>query len=578
MRSWSTARLVFPALLLGAAAAAAPPDPAPSPAPAPAATPRIAEPARAVAEPAGVESVALLVHAPAVPGALSLAKTVADVLSASGIRVRTGRALLETLGAPSADPFSPVRVHVAAASKHYLMLDLAGADAELRAAEDALVPLLPDPEAVIWTRRILELRAVVLMAQERVDASTEKLSALFLLDPEYRADERFLSPQFQPAFEKAAEEAALAPRGTFTVRSDPPGAEIYVDGKPVGIAPVMLELRAGQHVLQGMLNTRSAAGVAVRVDPSVPGELTLSLPALEGDALRAALARSVATGVLPGGRAQVATNVRRLSKSDAVAVVLARPSLDGTLLSGEVHWDDPRIPPSRTPEFRLTSVASANARALANGLEKILSGPKPEPIVWKGRYIPPEVVDPFTLQVALGRVDNYGTGWSKTDIPNRLVSSTLNFTGVFRQQEQPHVALDWAFAVGVISGTKCYGGPAESCRTITSNQLFLDIGPRLDFRWNRVSAFGGAGLGVGNHEMRIQPVPDAPVQSDTVVVARAFLLAGFGVQVTRNVRIVWEEKIATAQGTFPTTITRDYDAKHLNVGGITSQAGVSYRF
>lgn len=558
---------------------AAGPAPAATPAAVPAATPRIASPVKAVPEATGVKSVALLVHAPSAPAAVALAKNVGDTLTASGIEVRTGVRLVErVVDAAPVDPFVRVRRHVDAASKAYLTLQLASADAELRAAEEALLPLYADPEAVAWTRRILELRAVVLMAQDRVDASTEKLSALFLLDPEYRADERFLSPQFAPAFENAAAEAALAPRGSVTVRTDPPGAEVYVDGKPAGIAPVTLELRAGQHVVQALLVRRAPAGVAVRVDPAVPGALTLSLPPLEDAAEKAALARSILTGVLPAARAQIATEVRTLAKTDAVAVLLARPSTDGTLLSGEVHWDDPRIPPSRTPEFRLTSVASANARALAAGLEKILTGPKPQPVVWKGRYIPPEVPDPFMLQIAVGRVDNYGTGWSKTPIPNRLISGTMNLTGIFRAQEQAHVALDYAFAVGVISGTNCFGGTEENCHTVTSNQTFLDVHPRLDFRWRRLSAFGGAGFGIGNHTMTYQEQPEAPVDTDSVVVARVFATAGVGVQLGKRARLVWEEKIATAQGTFPTTIDRQYKAKHLNVGGIVSQAAISYRF
>lgn len=573
MRSAIAAALLLCAASRSGAAAT------PTPTPSPSSTPRIAEPAKGVAPAEGVKSVALLAHAPSVPGAVLLAKTVGDVLAASGIEVRTGSGLVERMGATVVDPFAIVRKHVTAASQRYLTLDLPAADAELRAAEDALVPQLADPESVLWTRRILELRAVVLMAQDRVDASTEKLSALFLLDPEYRADERFLSPLFAPAFDKAAEGAALAPRGTVTVRTQPVGAEIYVDGKSQGLAPATLDLRAGQHVVQATLWGHGSAGATLRVDPSVPGDLTLTLSPLDAAGDLRSTARSIATGLLPSGRPQAAAFVRTLSQSDAVAILLARPSADGTLLSGEVHWDDPRIPPSRTPEFRLTSIASANARALASGLEKILSGPKPKPVVWKGRYIPPEVPDPFTLQLALGRVDNYGTGWRKTDIPNRLTGGTLNLTGIFRQQEQEHVAFDWTFAFGFMNGSVCYGGTGpENCKTVSSNQTFLDVSPRLELRGWGVFGYGGAGFGIGNHEMQIQVVPDAPVQTDTVVVARAFAVAGVGYQITKKVRLVWEEKIATAQGTFPTTITREYNAKHLNVGGIMSQGAITYRF
>lgn len=539
------------------------------------------QPVRGPAESEHAREVALLAHAPAVPGAVALTKTVGDVLAAAGHEVRTGSGLLAAIGAPTDDPFTEVRSHLHQASKLYLAFELAAADAELRTAEEALASLLHDPDAVSWTRRILELRAIVLMAQDRTDASTEKLSQLFLLDPDYQADARFLSPQFAPAFEAAAETAALAPRGAVTVRTEPPGADVYADGRFAGVSPVTLDLRTGQHVLQAFLAGYRWVGAAVRVD-GTPGELTMTLTPLASSRERLLVAsRSVATGILPAQRTRFLREVRELAGSDAIAVVLARPTADGTLLSGEVHWDDPRIPPTRTPEFRLTSVASANARVLATGLERILDGPKPAPVVWRGRYIPPEVPDPFTLQLGMGRVDNYGTGWRKTDIPNNLISSTLNLTGLFRQQEQPHVALDWAFTIGAINGSNCYGGPEDACRSVTSGQVFLDIGPRLELRARRVFGYGGLGLGVGNHEMRIHDTrvnPEAPVFADSVVVARGFLVAGVGFQATRKFRVLWEEKVATAQGTFPTTILDDYDTKHLNVGGLTHQLGLTYRF
>ncbi|OGQ10245.1 MAG: hypothetical protein A2138_15140 [Deltaproteobacteria bacterium RBG_16_71_12] len=66
----------------------------------------------------------------------------------------------------------------------------------------------------------------------------------------------------------------------FTVRSEPPGATVVVDGVAVGAAPVALTLRPGPHRMHATLSGYyPAPEQRVQVGATEPGEVTIHLVA-----------------------------------------------------------------------------------------------------------------------------------------------------------------------------------------------------------------------------------------------------------------------------------------------------------
>ena len=195
-----------------AASAVASATPAASPTPNGKASPTPGE------TPATKRTVAVLVHAPGVEAknAREIASSVLKGLQARGYGILHQDDLLSTLGVGSVktvpDPLADIRAKLREADQAYLDLNLPAADAALRDAETGLTGKLGDPEVLPLLKRAIERRAVVLLAQNRIDAATEKLRALYILEPEYVPSKEYLAPQFKPAFDSAKTLAGSAPR------------------------------------------------------------------------------------------------------------------------------------------------------------------------------------------------------------------------------------------------------------------------------------------------------------------------------------------------------------------------------
>ncbi|GMU62201.1 MAG: hypothetical protein AMXMBFR34_39640 [Myxococcaceae bacterium] len=153
------------------------------------------------------------------------------------------------------------------------------------------------------------------------------IEAIVPLDPKAEFSSSFFSPdliKFAEAQRKLAENA----KGEITVRTEPPGARVWVDGQYRGTSPVLVAgLSAGRHLVAA-----TAQGFALTQVELPPGEHLVKLePAEMAPALKQATARVTADPEGPGRDAAV-RDLGRAMKVEQVLLVVARKSPAGELL------------------------------------------------------------------------------------------------------------------------------------------------------------------------------------------------------------------------------------------------------
>jgi hypothetical protein len=164
------------------------------------------------------------------------------------------------------------------------------------------------------------------MAGENAPAKKE-MAALLAIDPKVEFSPSFFSPdliKYGEAERKQVENA----RGELTVRTEPPGARVWVDGHYRGTSPVLVAgLAAGKHVVAAM-----HGGYALAQAELPPGEHLVKLePAELAPALRKAAAVVAADPEGPG-RDAGARELGRALGVDQVLLVVAKKSPAGEQL------------------------------------------------------------------------------------------------------------------------------------------------------------------------------------------------------------------------------------------------------
>jgi len=155
----------------------------------------------------------------------------------------------------------------------------------------------------------------------------KEIEAILPLDPKATFSSAFFSPdliKFAEAQRRLAENA----KGELTVRTEPPGARVWVDGQFRGTSPVLVAgLSAGKHLVAA-----AAGGFALTQVELPPGEHLVKLePAEMAPALKQAAARVKADPEGPG-RDAAAKDLGRALKVDQVLLVVAKKSPAGEQL------------------------------------------------------------------------------------------------------------------------------------------------------------------------------------------------------------------------------------------------------
>jgi hypothetical protein len=253
-----------------------------------------------------------------------LAARVADAIAARGDGRRIEPAALALARAALADGavpratlvrFRQVREQVEDAWQAYLQVQVEFAASRLATARTAAEELLALPGgAELYADAGLRLGAVLLQLGRRAEAAPV-LALARALDPARPISTREFAPDVLEAIEAGQANPPL--RRAVRVVVTPAGAAVAIDGHPVGVAPIALELPRGQHVVVARASGFRPAAQAVAVDDATS---TLEL-SLEPDELAAAVAAPPPAGL--GARASAAVVDAALRFGELDEIVLA---------------------------------------------------------------------------------------------------------------------------------------------------------------------------------------------------------------------------------------------------------------
>lgn len=183
---------------------------------------------------------------------------------------------------------------------------------------------LPDgPDAFRqWTRAMIRLARSEQTVGRRAEAE-DLLERVVRADPQVRVD----TAQYPPSFARQVDEvrAKLAKQATrkLSIDSSQKGARVYVDGRDVGLAPVVVSLAPGTYRITGVLQELRA--------PPIRADLT-------EDDQNVRLDFSIAEALRPGAGPGLALGPQ--DRAGRIITVAASLGLDRAVVTAFVHEGD----------------------------------------------------------------------------------------------------------------------------------------------------------------------------------------------------------------------------------------------
>jgi len=128
-----------------------------------------------------------------------------------------------------------------------------------------------------------ELQRAVLTNLAQVQSRSDKAAARAILtqilsvEPDYRPDPVIFPPSFLAQVRALREELSRAPAGELRITTEPAGVAVVVGGRPVGRAPVVLQLPPGIYAVEGSWDYRGLTRfVEVAAAPAAPVTVVLT--------------------------------------------------------------------------------------------------------------------------------------------------------------------------------------------------------------------------------------------------------------------------------------------------------------
>lgn len=212
----------------------------------------------------------------ALPGRAGVATAMGAAAGAMPDVLGEARAAIAGGAVPAAtlEQFRHVREQIDEAWRAYLRVQLDFAQSRLAAARTSAESLVALPGgAALYADAALRLGAVLGHAG-RAAESQAILALALALDPERPITFAEFSPDIVNAVD--AVRAQTRPSRDVQLVTEPPGAEIAVDGKDLGKSPLTAPLSIGQHVVVARMPLFHARAQAIAVDDST-GKLSLDL-------------------------------------------------------------------------------------------------------------------------------------------------------------------------------------------------------------------------------------------------------------------------------------------------------------
>ena len=130
---------------------------------------------------------------------------------------------------------------------HYRNLALSDAIRVLQELENLRINQLACPENVGFAARISFWLGVAHAATDQPDKARERFGSALFIDPGMTIDRVYFPPPIVSLFEEVRVGLQARATGGMSIATDPNGADLFVDGRPAGAAPLTLNLPEGDH-------------------------------------------------------------------------------------------------------------------------------------------------------------------------------------------------------------------------------------------------------------------------------------------------------------------------------------------
>lgn len=221
------------------------------------------------------------------PDLAANAQLLGQQLSAKlGHRLVKGEAIRAQYSLQPGQSAQEIGLQVATAKALLYRVQFTEATKLLQRSFDQIARLPPGQERSTLKIQVELLRGLALRGAERLNESDEAFRRILRLAPSAQLDPDYSTPSTRQRFETLRREVADAgkQRVTLEVQSNPPGAEVHLDGLPVGTTPEPISIHPGTYQLFLVKDGRRSfprsievrARTSIFVDLDLEGRVDLS--------------------------------------------------------------------------------------------------------------------------------------------------------------------------------------------------------------------------------------------------------------------------------------------------------------
>jgi len=174
--------------------------------------------------------------------------------------------LIERFGAPPAHGVEEIQAQLDLARVHYYASDHLKARAKLEDALGELHRMPPGRNHWAMVSSANLLYGLVLRQSGEAQRAIEAFSRVLRLVPEFQLDPDYYPPSVRSDFDRIRERVQHAAKVRIEIRSNPSGADVFIDGLREGATPLALELLTGTYQLMLAKNGATSRPHAMRLE------------------------------------------------------------------------------------------------------------------------------------------------------------------------------------------------------------------------------------------------------------------------------------------------------------------------
>lgn len=224
--------------------------------------------------------------------------------------------------------------------KSYDSLELKKAVSLLKKAESLVLSTPNKPFRMdVFTQVLIYLGASKVFLGKKAEG-LRVFKTLLALNPKAKLDPMLFPPSLFSVFGKAYKELKKKPKGKILLDSDPSGANIWLDGRQMGLTPKRLSgLLPGRHTLRLVHSGYQDTGEMVELAAGAQKKIELSLDMLMGTAWLSSLLQRLNAGIGTSAYPDEVDQLLRKVAADRFVYLSISSRGAGVVRIRGYHWD-----------------------------------------------------------------------------------------------------------------------------------------------------------------------------------------------------------------------------------------------